>query len=225
MASKFKMNKRGFTLFEILMALAILGVVFSILYLTFHQSMTVMAYTEERAEVIRQGRMILERMTGELKGAILPAPGSPQGLPFRYGLVGRTGKERGYFRDRLDFTACTLLQINSGQAERNIVEIGYFLDYEPGGKALTLFRRQDDLVDRDLLQGGRSMAICDRVRALHFIFWGRQKEAEKEWNSLEGAQRNQLPARVQIELVLEDARGQVHTFRTQVSLPAAGEAG
>jgi len=40
----------GFTLFEVLITLSILGVVLSLVYLTFHQSMAVMAETEDRAK-------------------------------------------------------------------------------------------------------------------------------------------------------------------------------
>src|SRR5512139_1257313 len=89
-------NSLGFTLFEVLITLSILGVVLSLLYLTFHQSMTVMAETDDRAEVIRQGRLILEKMTGELRGAALVP--QREGLQaYRTGLVGRSTKEGNEF--------------------------------------------------------------------------------------------------------------------------------
>jgi type II secretion system protein J len=208
----------GFTLFEVLMALAILGVVLSVLYMTFYQSMAVLAHTEDRAETIQQGRLILERMTAELKGAFIP-PQESLSKNFRYGLVGKAKKEDEEFRDRLDFTTVGYGQADPVESRRDIGELSYFLDYEPGGRRLTLFRRQDDGMDGDLLKGGRSFAICDRVRGLSFLFFDRLGGKQKEWNSLEGAQRNQLPTRIEIELKLEDNRGRVHTFRTQVYLP------
>ncbi len=210
----------GFTLFEVLMALAILAVVFSLLYMTFHQSMAVMAHTEDRAEVIQQGRLILERMTAELKGTFIPLQ---EGLnkSFRYGLVGKSMKEENDFRDRLDFTSLAYAQLGPSGSKRDIGELGYYLDHEPGGRGLTLFRRQDDGLDGDLLKGGRSFAVCDRVRSLSFLFFDRLGGKQKEWNSLEGAHRNELPSRIEILLKLEDSRGQAHTFRTQVYLPLA----
>ncbi len=77
-------------------------------------------------------------------------------------------------------------------------------------------------MDGNILQGGRSVAICDRVRSLGFSYYDRQGGKGKEWNSLEGERRNLLPSRVEIQLKLEDSRGRVHEFRTQVYLPLAG---
>jgi prepilin-type N-terminal cleavage/methylation domain-containing protein len=211
----------GFTLFEVLMTLSILGVVLSMLYLTFHQSMAVMAETDDRAEVIQQGRMILERMAGDLKGAVLII--QKEGFQaYRTGLVGRSTSEGKDLLDRMDFTTCLLSFSSPPEGGWGFFEVGYFLDRSPGRKGLTLFRRQDDGMDGNLLQGGRSVAICDRVRSLGFSYYDRQGGKGKEWNSLEGERRNLLPSRVEIQLKLEDSRGRVHEFRTQVYLPLAG---
>ena len=218
------MKRDGFTLFEVLMTLSILAVVLSMLYMTFHQSMAAVAHTEERAEVIQQGRMILERMTAELKGVFLP-PQPVSSPAYRYGLVGRSAKEGGYFRDRIDFTASAPPHAYLDQGTGDILEIGYSLDHAPGAKGFTLFRRHDHPGDGDLLHGGRVLPICDQIRGLKFVFFNRDGESRKEWNSLEGAQRNQLPQRIGIELSLEDGRGAVHTFRTQVYLTASGDRG
>jgi len=215
-------RRSGFTLFEVLITLAILGIVLSILYATFYQSMDVMAHTEGRAEVIQQGRLILERMTAELKGTFVP-PQPSVSKNFLYGMVGKSNKEDEEFRDRVDFTTVAYGQADPAAGKREIGELSYFLDHEPGAKGLTLFRRQDDGLDGDLLKGGRSLAICDRVRGLSFLYFDRLGGKQKEWSSLEGAHRNELPTRIEIELKLEDTRGQVHRFRTQVYLPLAGE--
>ncbi len=222
----------GFTLFEVLMAMAILGVLLSLLYMTFHQSMAAIAQTEERAEVTRQGRMVLERMTADLQGAFLPAQQQQLLRPaYVYGLVGKSTKEGDYFRDRIDFTASTPPYAVFDRGAGEIVEISYFLDHAPGAKGLTLFRRQDLPGDGDLLRGGRTLAICDRVRGLNFVYFSREAvkeknaEGRKDWDTVQGAQSKQLPRRIAIELALEDARGKVHTFRTQVYLSQSGEAG
>jgi len=211
----------GFTLFEILITLSILAVVLSLLYLTFHQSMTVMAQTDDRAEVIRQGRMILEKVAGELRGAALVS--AKEGFQaYRTGLVGRSTREGNEFLDRLDFTHFPPPRAISVEGGWGVLELGYSLDHAPGRKGFTLFRRQDEARDGDLLRGGRSLALCDRVRSLSFSYFDRQGKKSKEWNSLEGERRNQLPSRVEIHLRLEDSRGKAHDFRTQVFLPMSG---
>lgn len=214
-------NSLGFTLFEVLITLSILGVVLSLLYLTFHQSMAVMAETDERAEVIRQGRMILEKMAGELRGAVLVS--QKEGLQaYRTGLVGRSTKEGNEFLDRLDFTHLPHPREIFVEGGWGVLELGYFLDRAPGRKGFALFRRQDEARDGDPLRGGRSLVLCDRVRSLSFSYFDRLGNKRKDWNSLEGERRNQLPARVEILLRLEDSRGKTHDFRTQVYLPMSG---
>ena len=214
-------NSFAFTLFEVLITLSILGVVLSLLYLTFHQSMMVMAETDDRAEVVRQGRLILERMAFDLKGTVFVL--QREGFPaYRTGLVGRSTREGNDFLDRLDFTSLTPPSAASVEGGWGFTELGYSLDHSPGKKGFTLFRRQDNAGDRDLLRGGRSLPICDRVRSLSFSYFDRLGKQQKEWNSLEGERRNQLPSRVEIHLRMEDPRGQVHDFRTQVYLPLSG---
>ena len=214
------MKRSGFTLFEVLVTLAILAVVFSILYMTFHQSMGVMAETEERAEVIHQGRLILERMSKDMEGIFVPLQNPPSPL-FRFGVVGRSTREGKNFRDRLDFTALAPPYFSPGEGRGEMREVGYFLDHQPGGKGLTLFRRQDEGLDGDLLQGGVSMAICDGIRSLSFSYFDSQKREMKEWNSLEGAQKNKIPVRIGILLTIDDSQGRAHDFRTQVYIPQA----
>jgi prepilin-type N-terminal cleavage/methylation domain-containing protein len=215
------MKKRsGFTLFEVLITLAILAVVFAILYMTFHQSMRVMADTEEQAEIIYQGRLILERMTKDMEGIFLPTQ-NPPSATFRYGLIGRSTRDGKNFRDRLDFTALASPYFSPGEGRGELREVGYFLDHHPGGKNLTLFRRQDGGLDGDLLQGGISMAICDGVQSLSFSYFDDQGRELKEWNSLEGAQANKIPVRIGILLTIEDSQGRAHEFRTQVFIPSA----
>ena len=211
----------GFTLFEVLITLSILAVILSLLYMTFHQSMAVMADTEDRAEAIQQGRLILERVAGDLKGAILfqQREGAQK---FRSGLIGRSTKEGNDFMDRLDFTTRTPFSSISAERGWGVGEVGYYLYHQPGVKGLTLFRRQDEALDGDLTRGGRSLALCDRVRSLGFYYFDLQGKKVKDWNSLEGERKNQLPFRVEIHFRLEDSRGQVHDFRTQVFLPSAG---
>ncbi len=215
------MGKDGFTLFEVLITLVILAVVFALLYQTFHQSMTVMEETEDRAEVIRQGRLILERMSEEMKMSYIPLAEN-RVKSFRFGLVSRSMKEDDEFIDQIDFTVLTHPQRDAAKDPEDINEIGYFLEHEPGGEGLTLFRRQDKAIDGDLLKGGDPLALCDRVRSLGYFFYDRRGQKQKEWNSLEGGNRNQLPSRVEIQLKLEDSHRRVHVFRTQVFLPLTG---
>jgi hypothetical protein len=184
--------------------------------------MMVMAAAGDRAEVIQEGRLILERIGAELKGSFISPVGN-RPPAFRYGLIARSNKEGEYYHDQLDFTSLAPPHADIQGGEGEILEIGYFLEREPGGKGLTLFRRQDEALDGDLQRGGRTLSIRDGVRGLSFTYFDRQGQTQKEWNSLDGIHRNELPTRIEIHLTLEDSHNQLHTFRSQVFLPLAGE--
>jgi prepilin-type N-terminal cleavage/methylation domain-containing protein len=214
-------REKGFTLFEILITLSIMSVILSILYMTFHQSMAVMAEMEDRAEVIQQGRLVVEKIAGELKETILiPQKGGSQA--FRSGLIGQSTKEGKDFMDRLSLTTLLDSLPSSGEGSLGFRELGYYLDRQPGGKGFTLFRRQDEAMDGNLLQGGTPLALCDGVRSLGFSYFDKLGQKVKDWNSLEGERRNSLPTRIEVHLRLEDSRGRVHDFLTQVFLPMSG---
>jgi general secretion pathway protein J len=212
------MDKKGFTLVEILLALAIGSVVISILYATFHQSLAAMDLVEKKSQFVQKGRLLLERMTGELNSAFVPYLPTPSS-PYRYGMIGESSKIEEDFRDRLDFTFFAERQAEESRGGSEIWEAGYFLGREPGGKGLTLFRRQDRAIDGDLQKGGYSEALCDGVRSLKFIFFDPEGNPLYEWNSLSGTFRNMLPSRVEIRLKLEDPEGRLQSFSSQVSLP------
>lgn len=223
MGSKKEMSNRGFTLFEVVVTLGILAITFSLLYLTFHQSMNVMAAAEDEAQATLQGRLVLERMTAEIKNAFSSPRGGPPDQGFQWGLVGRSNPlSREEFSDRLDFTTMMLPAFLAEANPGEVVEIGYFLEREPGKKGFALYRREDPAWDRDLLRGGKILSLCERVRSLRFIYYDRQGRGDTEWNSLEGHRRNQLPRRIEVQLKIEDAAGRIHFFRTQVVLPFAG---
>jgi len=212
------MGKKGFTLLEILLALAIGSVVISILYATFHQSLAATELVGKKSQFVQKGRLILERMTGELSSAFIPFQPNPSS-PYRYGMIGESSQIEEDFRDRLDFTFFAEPPAEGSGGGSEIWEAGYFLGRQPGGKGLTLFRRQDRAIDGDIQKGGHSEAICDGVRGLKLIFFDSRGIPFYEWNSAKGAFRDMLPSRIEIRLKLEDPDGKLQSFSSQVSLP------
>jgi hypothetical protein len=175
-------------LFEVLITLSILNVVLSLLYLTFHQSMMVMAETDDRAEAIQQGRLILEKAVGELRGLRwfperglqayrtgLSAVPPKRGMSFWTAWIYPFAPSRDFCRGRW---GCSDWAI-SWTAPR---QKGLHPVPAPGRGA-----------DGDLLRGGRSLALCDRVRSLSFSYFDRLGRKAKTGNSWKEQRLNQLP--------------------------------
>lgn len=66
------LDRRGFTLIEIMLALGIFGLVAVTLYGTFSRTLRSKALAEERAEVVRVGRAAVGRMADEIASAYYP---------------------------------------------------------------------------------------------------------------------------------------------------------
>ncbi|MEK7653308.1 MAG: prepilin-type N-terminal cleavage/methylation domain-containing protein [Patescibacteria group bacterium] len=64
---KFKSNKNGFTLLEVLIALAVTMLVFLLIFSIYHLSQGAYQRTDVKAELTQNGRVILDRLVRELR--------------------------------------------------------------------------------------------------------------------------------------------------------------
>lgn len=126
-------NAAGFTLLEVMLALAILGIVATAVYGSFSRTLRSKGIAEERAEITRSGRAALGHMADEIAAAFYPTP-KPAGVIFR-SLAG--GTESTPF-DALVFSALSLRPSGSGGRDSDQRVISYFFP-EPerrmGGRA------------------------------------------------------------------------------------------
>jgi len=71
-AQKSITNKAGFTLLEILVAMAILTIVLSTLYAAFTKTLAEMNQVESEGDMYQMARITLERMQEDLECSLLP---------------------------------------------------------------------------------------------------------------------------------------------------------
>src|SRR6185295_6943036 len=67
-------SRRGFTLLEVMLAVAILGIIATTIYGTFSRTLRSKGIAEERIDVVRTGRSAVDRMAEELAAAFYPTP-------------------------------------------------------------------------------------------------------------------------------------------------------
>jgi prepilin-type N-terminal cleavage/methylation domain-containing protein len=236
-------SQRGFTLLEILVAVAILGIVMATVYGTTASTLSATRYAEERAEVDSLGRDVVLRMADELEGA----------LPL--GFFGVPGQQQ-VPTDAVQFVA--IVQRRGGRGGQAIVS--YSLDPLEGAQAMFALRRHEELIVDEVAAEGdefededdfdatgdesavdegdfegdeegtvdfgpqvTDIYLLDNVVGLQFRYLDAETgEFIAEWNSGEdadGAVIRNLPAAVEILLLLADANGGMHDFRTHVDLP------
>jgi len=130
----------GFTLVEILLAVALLSIIMTVMYSAFHTMGRVMRRTEQTKDTYQGARLILSRMRQDLSCAYF----SPERKNFIFrgeDLSGRSG-------DADELTFVTAGHVISGRdaAEGDLAEVSYYLDENNPG---ILVRREDVSPDED----------------------------------------------------------------------------
>src|SRR5438445_357233 len=74
------MSRRGFTLLEIMVATAILGIVMLTVYGVLARALIAKNHSEERAELYASGREVVLKIADELEGALPPTAGRDIGF-------------------------------------------------------------------------------------------------------------------------------------------------
>jgi type II secretion system protein J len=205
-------NRRGFTLLEIMVACAILGLVVAALYGVFSRTLGSKRLAEERMANVRAARIALWRIGEDLQ-ASFPLTGS-------LGFLGETRREGEFPQDSLSFVSAAHTLLTSRGAEGTLCQIGYTLMPDPQVSTQhQLVRRVQIDVRADQDASGEVAALLSHVRGLRFRFFDGQNWLE-EW----GKDKTQgtLPQAVEVTLYLGGPDARVAVFSTVVTLPLAG---
>lgn len=234
-------RRSGFTLIEIIIAMAILSIFMGVIYSSFLGTIHAVKSTEELKDSFHPARAILQRIQCDLKGAI-HRPRTPGKLDEElYVFNGIDAYDGSPERDRIDFVTCANIITKDGTPQSDLSEISYYVDpkhYEKG----YLVRRMDIYPDKEPAKGGELKIIGENVVGLNFKYFLRKKKAEEEALSDKEKEKEKedlwelvadpecwrdewdwkkhpyLPIMVRIELTLREDGGEETTFNTVVYL-------
>jgi len=227
------MNQRGFTLLEVLVATAILGIVMTTIYGTLTRTLMATKRAEERAELYASGRDQVMRMADEIESALPPS-----------NQVYFVGEHKGSTppADAIAFHRVVRRLQGAEHQAGGISYISYSLDPDPnGGPGLFVLRRHEELLanaaDAQAGESGGLMEdampaavmpvkyVLDRVAGLRFDYVDPDSgDIVEAWDTTVADSSNRLrglPAAVRVTLFLADERGGIHDFGTIVDLPLA----
>ncbi len=208
---------RGFTLIEVLVAVAISSLVLAVAYGSFFQVIKSKEFAEESLELYSEARVALGMISRDLAMAFLRGsvyPGS-QGIQPPY----FEGSESGSGEKTLRMVTFTYGPVAGGAGvDQTEVEYATRLDRESG--LFVLVRRENPFMDEE--SGWIEYPLSERVVAfdLSYLPSAGAGELVTEWDS---AVAGALPAAVVVKLVLRSPRGDDVPFSTTVALPAALE--
>lgn len=218
---------RGFTLIEMLVAIAILAMISVLIYGAFSG----MKHTKEGIERLdgryREGRLAMSRITRELQSAYLSA-----NLPLNLSLaVEKTAfiGTQGTPADRIDFDSFANRRLDRDSHESDQCEISYYGMDDPKHSGTTnLVRRISKHPDLDPTKGGVIEVLATDIDLFDVKYLDPLTDQWTEtWDTTQATgQLNRLPLQVQITLVLNGGRRKAEDrapepihFVTKVSIP------
>lgn len=196
-------HNRGFTLIEVLLALAIFTVIGISTVRQIQQVMNTKNVAFQEIDAYNGMRTALSMMRQDLSQAFHVSyddlsdetrTALSQGQPAAHTLFdGR--------KNELIFTSLSHRVYYSGTKECEQAEISYFLQHRRGENLPSLMKRESGWIDADLYQGGAVYTVLENVSDLTFQYWDdKTQKWIDDWNSDGGTQRDRFPLAVRVKL-------------------------
>jgi len=204
------MNRRGFTLIEVLTATAILALIVSTVYFSFSNLLEGRSRIRERGEHLRRVYFALDLMRRDIQNAYLTRN---RGTPEETHITVFRGLEDSPV-SHLTFATLNHVKMRAGGKECDQAEVEYYGDTE-GGEAV-LMRRESAWVDGFPEKGGNVFPVLAGFKAIIFEYWDAQdREWGRIWDSEATDRADTLPPKVRITMLVSDADGEKEEFRVE----------
>jgi type II secretion system protein J len=197
---------QGFTLLEVLIAVAIMAGIVTVIYMSFFTASRNIEQAEARRDATDLARTLLTKLSNEIMNAYYSQSMTET---FFY------GKKAGAEPDtpRFDTIAFTTLA-NNVQDEAELREVGYSFEETSEKNARMLIRKEkrDLSPDTPPLEGGEDSTLTDRIKSLRLRYFNGLAWTD-DWDNR--TQRSlQLPTAVEITLVLDE--GFLYSMQVEV---------
>lgn len=212
---------RGFTLIEVLVAIAILAVISILVWQASGSTLTSKERFEKEDEEFQAATLALDRMARDLEGAVLFANPEFLGRSSSGELRTKTvfiGKDEGD-QDQVVLFTLTHIRYLKDAKESDQAEVSYFLEMDPEHPGLfRLKKRESSPPDAEPEEGGEVITLLESVKELNFRYFDAPRgEFYSSWDSTKMDQLNRLPRAVEILLVVQDPVNEEKTLRFQTT--------
>jgi len=208
--------RRGFTLLEMMIAIAILSIILIVVASSFNAVAHSKTHGEDRLELDREGRATVWALSKEIRGAIQ----TPMAIS-RVVFVGS-----GQMRDGLPEDSLIVSTLNAGH-RRSITSMGaeqivsYTVEPNPDHRGwFILTRSQVSGLSTSGVGDAAPTVLANNVISFHLRYFNGNAWSES-WDSSALPRNQQLPLAASIDLQLAGKNGRVFPFSTEVVLPMA----
>ena len=188
--------RRGFTLIEVLAAVAVAALIVSAAYGVVASTITAQRRTEELLGVRKEGAAILDLVCEDLAAAVF-----------------RDKTEVFVLESDADPSPFHFMSVawDPASGRRTLGEVGYL--YERNDEKVRFFRRFDTL-GGEISTGGNEILVSDEV-----VSWKTECFDGEEWHEM-WEHGKSLPVAVRIEFSLAASEGKPIMFKREVAIPA-----
>jgi general secretion pathway protein J len=221
MRSRAPAPRRGMTMVEVMVAIAVLAMVAVLIHGVISSLSRGKKGEELRAERAHEGREALQRVVRDLSAAYLSmhVPSVQALITQKTAFVGHSSIPF----DRVDFTAFAHMRTDRDSHESDQAEVGYFVVRNPDAPdKMDLVRREQTPIDFDPLKGGTVNVVAEDVDQFDVRYLDPQTGQWVEtWDSTQvTGQPNRLPLEVKVTLVLNGVGGgPPYAYTTKVFVP------
>jgi general secretion pathway protein J len=208
----------GFTLIEVMLAIAILSFVTALMWGSFSQTVINKKAIESAQERTHTVRVALTRMAREIEMAYLSGSENTALSNRRTFPVGSSHGDV----DELQFSNFAHQRLRSGLAEGDTALISYYGQRDPDDRrVLNLMRRETRRLQAENPNDlpGEAYILCPDVARVKFSYYDhKMKEWVNDWSTLNASGPQYLPTHVRITLTVIDERGQEVSYTTDARI-------
>lgn len=208
---------RGFTLIEVMIAVAVLAMIGAVTWKSFDAANSLKQRVERAEERDQAGRAALSRIAREVSMTFLSEHYDHKRFRQRPTFF-KLRDGRGDAQLMVTSFAHERLHTDAKESDQAVFE--YRLDRDEQG-SLSLFRRVKPLIDEEPDRGGERAQLADDVLKFSVEAWDpKDREWRPEWDS-NSPQRSGgalLPPRVRLSLTMKDEQGRERTWSTQARI-------
>lgn len=218
-------RRAGFTLLEVLIAIAIIGMIVSLVYGAFAGTAESKEEIEDGNDIYHQARWALDKMEADLSTAYLS--NHPNSYTLFYG-VNLFGSDD-WPLDEIHFHSFNHVKYNPAARESDQCEVSYYVMENPDTGQMTLYRREDPTPDDENMAGGEIYELADSVLAFNLRYFDGFEWAD-EWDSRDFSEEevtetqveqydemiNTLPMAVEATIILAGPRETEIAFHTKI---------
>ncbi|MDP8222169.1 MAG: type II secretion system protein GspJ [Candidatus Lernaella stagnicola] len=207
-------RRAGFTLLEVLIAIAILGMIVGLIYGSFAATVDSKEKIETGNEIYHEARWAMSKLEDDLGAAFVSKNRNSKSV-----FLGLTSDGPGGMpMDELHFASFNHVKFNPQARESDQAEVSYFVAENPETGTLTLYRREDATPDEDNTAGGEFYELCEHVLAFDLAYydgfeWIEEWDSRRFDDSAEGDEQqidnqsdemvNTLPMAVEVRLLVD----------------------